>query len=291
MPPPQRIPSLPGATHASKKAFKPPARVTSSGSSTSAAPPTDNSISRPASTKTMPAKSNRANSNQANTTARNEAGPSRSSSKPIAVSRNASVSGFTKASVIEDVDMFSDIDDDEDDDLELEILDHVSTKRPTTLPTTKSSAPATGPPPTISKRRNLADQLPALSQSPDPPARARDLSDNDDTIEVPDEPRSAAVDIGAETDEIPLLPAPLLTRLLHESFEDKGMKIGRDANALVARYMDIFVREAVARAEEAHLERARRGGLGAGDEDMDGGGVFLDTKDLEDVALGLVLDF
>jgi hypothetical protein len=35
---------------------------------------------------------------------------------------------------------------------------------------------------------------------------------------------------------------------LHAFFEREGTRITRDANAAVARYMDIFVREAIARA-------------------------------------------
>ena len=44
------------------------------------------------------------------------------------------------------------------------------------------------------------------------------------------------------------IPPELLTRILHAFFEREGTRITRDANAAVARYMDIFVREAIARA-------------------------------------------
>ncbi|RYP55775.1 hypothetical protein DL771_012366 [Monosporascus sp. 5C6A] len=43
------------------------------------------------------------------------------------------------------------------------------------------------------------------------------------------------------------IPPDLLTRLLHEFFEKEGTRISRDANAAVAKYMDIFVRETIAR--------------------------------------------
>jgi centromere protein X len=44
------------------------------------------------------------------------------------------------------------------------------------------------------------------------------------------------------------IPVDLLTRLLHEFFDGDRTRITRDANAAVAKYMDVFVREAIARA-------------------------------------------
>ena len=51
----------------------------------------------------------------------------------------------------------------------------------------------------------------------------------------------------------------------------------------MARYIDVFVREAVARAAE---EQRRKGG---GDEDV--GGTWVDAADLEAVVPGLLRDF
>lgn len=146
------------------------------------------------------------------------------------------------------------------------------------------------------------------SHSSSPPRAASPIrihdEDDDDDVFLTTNPHAAATaggaaNIGTETDEIPLLPAPLLTRLLHESFEDKNVKISRDANTLMARYMDIFVREAVARAAEAHVEgkarrkreREKNGDVNMGDEDDDDDGTFLEMADLEEVAGGLVMDF
>lgn len=67
------------------------------------------------------------------------------------------------------------------------------------------------------------------------------------------------------------------------------MKISKDANTLTARYLDIFVREAVARAALAQKER-KESGETIVDDDM-GEDIWLDTRDLEEVAPGLVLDF
>jgi len=96
---------------------------------------------------------------------------------------------------------------------------------------------------------------------------------------------------GAESSAVPPIPPKLLTRLLFESFEDKEMKIGREAMQVVGKYMETFVREALARAV---FEREEGGAAAAGGG---GGGVgvvgdgWLQVEDLEKLAPGLVLDF
>lgn len=54
------------------------------------------------------------------------------------------------------------------------------------------------------------------------------------------------------------VPPELLTRLLHEFFEQDSTRITRDANDAVAKYVDVFVREAIARAA---IERGAGGGF------------------------------
>jgi hypothetical protein len=43
------------------------------------------------------------------------------------------------------------------------------------------------------------------------------------------------------------IPSDLLTRLLHEFFTKDTTRISKDANASVGKYVDVFVREALAR--------------------------------------------
>jgi hypothetical protein len=76
-----------------------------------------------------------------------------------------------------------------------------------------------------------------------------------------------------EEDKAKTIPPGLLTRLLHEFFAKEGTRIHKDANEAVAKYMDVFVREAIARS------CAERGGDG-----------FLEVEDLEKVAPQLLLD-
>jgi centromere protein X len=91
------------------------------------------------------------------------------------------------------------------------------------------------------------------------PANNDHEDEEDDEEEEEEEPKAT-------------IPPELLTRLLHEFFEKDGSRISKDANEAVAKYMDIFVREAIARAA---VERS------AG---------FLDVEDLEKIAPQLLLD-
>lgn len=59
------------------------------------------------------------------------------------------------------------------------------------------------------------------------------------------------------SDATPTIPPDLLTKLLHEFFEDDRTRISADANALVAKYIETFVKEALARAT---LERSESSG-------------------------------
>lgn len=166
----------------------------------------------------------------------------------------------------------SDDEEDDDDDLSAALANSRRPPPPVT---------ADEPPSKRQKTNTVMPRLPSLSpmSSANPPAR--------DPSPLPQQQQQPVAQIGGPQDGIPLLPSPLVTRLLHESFDDKNVKVGKDANALVARYLDLFVREAVARATEVAKERkeAREAG---GLEEQD---VWLEVQDLEEVAPGLVLDF
>ncbi|KAL4970291.1 CENP-X/MHF2 family protein [Aspergillus stella-maris] len=77
----------------------------------------------------------------------------------------------------------------------------------------------------------------------------------------------------------PLIPPKLLTKLVHHHFKNEKTKIAKDANGVVAKYIDVFVREAVARAA---FERAEGGA---------GGDGFLEVEDLEKMGPQLAMDF
>lgn len=69
------------------------------------------------------------------------------------------------------------------------------------------------------------------------------------------EPDTVALD-EEEAPSEKTIPKELLTRILHEFFAKDATRISRDANAAVGKYVDVFVREAIARAAVE-----RRGGF------------------------------
>ena len=66
----------------------------------------------------------------------------------------------------------------------------------------------------------------------------------------------------ASQEAVPPIPQKLLVRLLHEGFDNESTKIGKDAMAVVGKYVELFVREAIARAA---VEREGQGGSGLND--------------------------
>ncbi|PSK51979.1 MHF histone-fold complex subunit 1 [Elsinoe australis] len=88
------------------------------------------------------------------------------------------------------------------------------------------------------------------------------------------------------------IPPQLLTRIMHESYKDKNTKISREANEMMRKYVDIFVREAVARAAESHKEKKNKDGITAGGKGKSvQDDVWLDIEDLESITPGMLLDF
>ncbi|KAL3480345.1 CENP-S associating centromere protein X-domain-containing protein [Aspergillus californicus] len=80
----------------------------------------------------------------------------------------------------------------------------------------------------------------------------------------------------------PVIPPKLLTKLIHHHFRNEKTKIAKDANAVVAKYIDVYVREAVARAAFERAEGDGGGGHGVG---------FLEVEDLEKMGPQLAMDF
>ncbi|ODM16240.1 hypothetical protein SI65_08239 [Aspergillus cristatus] len=135
---------------------------------------------------------------------------------------------------------------------------------------------------TSSSRKKAPSPTPSASPSDSAPEDNRDPSEDE-------EPNYMLAEIihGKESEDVttsdPAIPGKLLTRLLHHNFQNEKTKIAKDANEVVAKYIDVFVREALARAA---YERAE-GGVGGGSV----GDGFLEVEDLEKMAPQLVLDF
>lgn len=97
-------------------------------------------------------------------------------------------------------------------------------KRASTSSTSRATAP--------NKRRAAA---PATLSDDDLPPRQSDAEEEEEDGEE-------------EGEQAKTIPPALLTRLLHEFFAKEGTRITKDANEAVAKYMDVFVREAIARS-------------------------------------------
>ncbi|KAL7798185.1 CENP-S associating centromere protein X domain-containing protein [Trichoderma ceciliae] len=120
---------------------------------------------------------------------------------------------------------------------------------------------------------------PAKANKTQPPAR--DASESSNPFESSDD-QAGGVEEGLANQTIIVeeeqaepeksIPKALLTRILHEFFAKEATRMSRDANAAVGKYVDIFVREAIARTAVE-----KRGG-------------FLEVEDLEKVAPQLLLD-
>ncbi|KAI3535042.1 hypothetical protein CSPX01_11732 [Colletotrichum filicis] len=112
-----------------------------------------------------------------------------------------------------------------------------------------------------------------LSDSDAPASRGRreapDDAEKEDEVEEEEEQDEEAGDEGPDN----TIPPELLTRLLHEFFEKDDTRLSKDANLAAGKYMDIFVREAIARCVHE-----RPGG-------------FLEVEDLEKIAPQLLMDF
>ncbi|CDM38008.1 hypothetical protein DTO013E5_8235 [Penicillium roqueforti] len=113
-------------------------------------------------------------------------------------------------------------------------------------------------------------------------SRSRSLSQEPDYILAEITTANQAEDV---TSSDPKIPSKLLTRLLHQNFQNEKTKVAKDANSVVAKYIDVFVREAIARAAYERAESdGNTGGRGLGDG-------FLEVEDLEKMAPQLTMDF
>lgn len=155
----------------------------------------------------------------------------------------------------------------------------------TTQPSTSERAPAAAP-----KKSNDSTSRPRFQPAATIISSGDEQEEDDDEEELDldsdasmhDAPTRATARPSASQPTQPPIPAPLLARLLYENFDDKGTQIQQGAMSLVGSYMDIFVREAFARAKLERDLAVQKGSIADG---------FLQVEDLERVAAQLVLDF
>lgn len=104
---------------------------------------------------------------------------------------------------------------------------------------------------------------------------------DDDDAETSDASPAPTID----NDPPPVIPPALLSTLVHHHLPSKKTRIKEDAMGVVGKYMETFVREAIARAAFERQEVTDAA------EKRTAGDDFVDVMDLEKLAVQLLLDF
>ncbi|KAL8665379.1 MAG: hypothetical protein Q9202_002272 [Teloschistes flavicans] len=138
-------------------------------------------------------------------------------------------------------------------------------------------------------RRRSAPASTLISSSPSEEHDLLSSIISDDASPTELEPSSETVESANSNaqDALPLIPPALITRLLQHHLEKTAdgepMRIGKDANKVVGKYLETFVREAIARANSERTQAEDEAGVK--------GDGFLEVENLERLAPQLLLDF
>lgn len=158
-----------------------------------------------------------------------------------------------------------DEDEDEDDEDELDDDPLVTKPRRTALPGNRKNQPYHSTVPDPLPHQPRAKSRPHSMPPPPPPPPLP-------SSPPPLPPSSTA----------PQVPTPLLLRLLHEKFASPTTQITVPALDVVRAYLEVFLREVIARAALSKRERP-----GVAEDDR----KWLELEDLERVVVGVVMDF
>lgn len=117
-------------------------------------------------------------------------------------------------------------------------------------------------PPSLTKKVASAERQQKPSH-PNPKHLHQD--DSSEEVSLSEETDSSSdIVVPSNSQDPPLIiPPKLLTRILHHHFEKDNTRLGQNANALIGKYMETFVREALARAAFERSESS--GGQTGGD--------------------------
>ncbi|MCJ1284902.1 hypothetical protein MMC26_004239 [Xylographa opegraphella] len=141
----------------------------------------------------------------------------------------------------------------------------------------KRKAPSFKPPrPAAKSKESAIKATPRRKSAPARPAQSLSSSDEDDELEATRDSSPEATNNTTTLPGVPpTIPPELLTTLLKHHFEDKQIRIRADAKAVIGKYMETFVREAIARAAFERSEATNGQGRG---------GDFLEySYDVDDV--------
>lgn len=157
----------------------------------------------------------------------------------------------------------ADSDDESNDNLSGDDEDAVEEDVPSKRPATKKAA--------ITSRTASVREVSPMSIS----------SSNDD---APDDKDNDAP-MPSQSDDIPSIPQALLVRLLHEGFTHPKTKMDKHAVGVLQKYIEVFVRETIARCKLDKQHAAEKGDISAQEAE------WLELEDLDKAAPALMLDF
>lgn len=185
------------------------------------------------------------------------------------------------------------IEDDDDDEDEIEDANNKRNKGSENEQSDDSDDSLADDPLTAKPRKPPAPppKAPAKRKPGRPPARkeASPVAISDDDDNLLDDPTSPNGTLGApipsQSGEIPSIPRALLLRLMHEHFKSKETKIDKQALAVLEKYFEIYIREAIARSLLAKKEEVETGAASQSEE------RWLEKSDLEKIVAGVVMDF
>ena len=131
----------------------------------------------------------------------------------------------------------------------------------------KRKAPAFKPPrPSTKPKPSASTTVSRRKSAPAQPPQSFSSSEEEEEF-VDNRPESAALEdvtsVSLTQEPPPTIPPKLLTKLLQHHFDDDKTSITREANKLVEKYMETFVREAIARAAFERSEAQDGKGRGA----------------------------
>jgi hypothetical protein len=188
-----------------------------------------------------------------------------------------------KGTVIEDDDDEDEIEDtsnkrnktsdkDGSDDSDDSLADDPLTARPRKPPPPKPNAPAKRKPGRPPARKEVSP----VAISDDDANLLDDQVSPNDALGAP---------VPSQSGDIPSIPRALLLRLMHEHFASKETKIDKHALAVLEKYFEIYIREAIARSLLAKKEEVETGAASQSEE------RWLEKSDLEKIVAGVVMDF
>ncbi|KAJ5259229.1 hypothetical protein N7478_012210 [Penicillium angulare] len=161
-----------------------------------------------------------------------------------------------------------------------------TSSKPPSAPVETSTSKAKG-------KRPSSDYAHALPATPSDFGSDSESETSDRDVERPisEEPDYILAEIINRTPQenialgTPQINPKLMTAIFHHFLKNDKTRISKDADAMMAKYMDLFVREAIARGKlERDLVNESKGRSGSGDN-------FIEVEDLETLAPWLIMDF